>query len=304
MKKVIEPMATETSDEHLRRLIVAKMMFMHGLYHSGLGDQVSRMVSIHHFDNANEIVLRLLADISNERYNENDFNAILGAARKKYMKYAQDGLPQENEIIELHKVRNRIQHGAIGVDLSTVERFKRSTESFLSIVFQTAFGRTLHQVSLGSLIHDQELRALVQRAERHFDDQEFRKCIEVCEDALIKATFQTGDVIGKAGMLTGYWGAKMVRKMIDRNEYVSKYRGPAKKLAQEFSEAVLELGRIATSMQFLDGYRGEFLHHRGVVERLDRLSESELKDGARSSLDFVTNLILKWQVEGILGQRI
>jgi hypothetical protein len=297
-------MATEIGDGHLRRLILAKMMFVHGLYHSGLGDQMSRMVSMHHFDNANEIVLRLLADISNEPYDENNFNKILVAARKAYMVHAQTGLPEENEIVELHKIRNRIQHGAIIPDLSTVERFKRSTENFISIVFDKAFSKTLQQVSLGSLIHDQELRALVQRAERHFDDREFRKCIEVCDDALIKATFDTGDVIGKAGMLTGYWGTKMVRKMIDRNEYVSRYRGPAKKLAQEFSEAILELGRIATSMQFLDSYRGDFLHHREIVNRLDRLSESKLKDGATSSLGFVTNLILKWQVEGILGQRI
>ena len=74
-------MATEIGDGHLRRLILAKMMFVHGLYHSGLGDQMSRMVSMHHFDNANEIILRLLEDISNERCDENNFNAILGAAR-------------------------------------------------------------------------------------------------------------------------------------------------------------------------------------------------------------------------------
>ena len=36
---------------------------------------------MHHFDNANEIILRLLEDISNERCDENNFNAILGAAR-------------------------------------------------------------------------------------------------------------------------------------------------------------------------------------------------------------------------------
>jgi hypothetical protein len=259
------------------------------------------MVSLHHFDSANEIVLRLLADISNARYDQDNFNEILGAARKAYMIHAETGFPEENEIVELHRVRNRIQHGAIVLDLSTVERFKRSSETFMSIVLEKAFGKTLEQVSLGGLIHDQELGALIQRAEKHFDQQQFRKCIEVCEDALIKATFDTGDVIGKAGMLTGYWGAKMIRQMIDRKQYVSKHKGPAKKLAEEFSEAVLELGRIATSMQFLDSYRGKFLHHREIVNKLDGLSESELKDGARSSLDFVTNLILKWQVEGVLG---
>lgn len=50
-----------------RRLVLAKMFFFHGLYHAGLSDQMSRMLSINHFDNAIEMMLRLLADMSKEQ---------------------------------------------------------------------------------------------------------------------------------------------------------------------------------------------------------------------------------------------
>lgn len=58
------------------------------------------------------------------------------------------------------------------------------------------------------------------------------------------------------------------------------------------------MGQAVTGMQFLDQYRTEFLKHRQVIETLEDLSDKELKDSAESSLDFVTNLILKWEKEG------
>ena len=52
-------------------------------------------------------------------------------------------------------------------------------------------------------------------------------------------------------------------------------------------------------MQFLDEYRADFLRYRQIVETLDELSEEELRDKAQFCLNFATNLIRKWQEEGI-----
>jgi hypothetical protein len=41
--------------------------------------------------------------------------------------------------VQLHRVRNRIQHGAIIPNLSTVERFKRCTENVMPVVLEKAF---------------------------------------------------------------------------------------------------------------------------------------------------------------------
>ena len=294
-------MALDTSEGHLRRLVIAKMMLVHGLQHAGLRDEASRMLSIHHFDWANEIILRLLADMSEQGHVEDGFNSILKSAAKAY--HAKTGravLPDQNEILELHKVRNRIQHGATIVDLGTVDRFRQVTENFISTVVSTVFHKTLAQVSLASLILDEKLTAEVQLAEQRFNGGDFRRCIEACEEALTTAAFDTGEIVGKAGMLTRYMGAKSIGKMLDKETFLRKYRGSSKKLAEDFREAIIELGRVTTTMQFFDIYRGAFLDHQDTMASLDKLNQDELRQRALSSLDFVTNLILKWQAEGIL----
>jgi hypothetical protein len=290
-------MRISLSENDLSRLVLTKMMYMHGLYHASLRDQMSRTLSILHFDSANEIVLRLLADKSGDRYNEDSFGSYLASARKVVS--GTKALPSESEITELHKVRNRVQHGALTVDASTVDRFKKSTERFLSTVIHCTFGKTVIDISLAELIHDAELRNLIKKAELDLDRRMFRKSIETSEEVLKEATFE--HVFGKAGSLTGYMGANVFKKMIARAEYVKPFRGQTKKLASDVSEAIVKLGRIVTSMQFLDNYRGDFIRHRERIDNLEKLSGSELKEGAASSLDFVTNLVIKWQLEGILG---
>ncbi len=56
---------------------------------------------------------------------------------------------------------------------------------------------------------------------------------------------------------------------------------------------------MACRRQFLNEYRIDFLKHRQIIETLEDLSDKELKDNAEFSLNFVTDLILKWQEERI-----
>ena len=53
-------------------------------------------------------------------------------------------------------------------------------------------------------------------------------------------------------------------------------------------------------MQFLDEYRMDFLKHMQIIKNLDAFSESDLKDNAQFSLNFVISIILKWQEQGVL----
>ena len=92
------------------------------------------------------------------------------------------------------------------VDQSTVDRFKPRTENFISGVLGDIFHKTISEIHMASLINSDALRPLILQAEPHFQQQKFRECIEVCEKALVKATFGAGDLDGKAGLLTGYWG--------------------------------------------------------------------------------------------------
>jgi len=125
--------------------------------------------------------------------------------------------------------------------------------------------------------------------------------MHLCEDTLIAATFDIADVFSKAGILTGYWGiGEEFRNMIDE-EYIRRYKGTEYyEFAKEMSRAILQLAQASTTMQFLGGHRGDFLRFRRFVEKLSDLSKGELKEAAYASLDFVTNIILEWQEEGLL----
>jgi hypothetical protein len=302
--EVTHPMVREISDSHLRRLIVAKTLFIHGIHHAHLRDQLSRMLSIHHFDNAVEVVLRLLADLSGEKYEENNFNSILTVATRAYQRDTQQSvIPEESEILELHKLRNRIQHGAVVVDSSTGERFGHATESFMSGIIKTLFDSTLTQVSVGGLIDDPALRVLVQSAEKHLEAREFKKCI-IKSDHALKMTFVKG-ITRKAGYLLGYWsvgssGGDILHRMLDSDKYASRYAGQTRNLAKELAEAIHTLGRTTATTQFLEVYRADVVHHLTRVHDLNKLSPAELADGAVLSLDLATNLILRLQAEGVL----
>jgi hypothetical protein len=45
-----------------------------------------------------------------------------------------------------------------------------------------------------------------------------------------------------------------------------------------------------------------FLNHMQTMETLEDLSDKELKDSAESSFEFITDLILKWQEQGVFGK--
>lgn len=111
--------------------------------------------------------------------------------------------------------------------------------------------------------------------------------------------FDIGDLVKKAGILTAYWGVEKLPDII-RDNYADDFKDPElRRVAADLSKAILELGKNATVMQFLDNYRMDFIIHRKIVDELDNLKADELKAAAMHSLNFVTNIILKWQDEGV-----
>ena len=115
------------------------------------------------------------------------------------------------------------------------------------------------------------------------------------------ALFEEADLFSAAGMLTGYWGASDELRKVLRNDYLEQYRGKEYyELVKDLRGAIVQWGQATTSMQFLDEYKMDFLKHRRAVETVTDVSEEQLRENAHFCLRFVTNLILKWQGEGIL----
>ena len=281
-------------NSEIRRLVLAKMLFLHGCIHSSRKDNVSRMLAIHHFDNAIEIALRCVV-------------TKLGTKPRKKQLYFEDlleeinSLPLKDQMIGLHRVRNAVQHQGDIPSMESVIKYKGYTQDFFKAVCSDIFSVPYEKLFLSALIENENLRKKVLKAEEAFGREEFKLCIKLCDDAFISVTFEEANIFQSAGMLTGYWGASEELKMVLAQDYLQKYREKDYyELAKDLRGAILQWGQATTGMQFLDEYRMDFLKHRQIVESLEDFSVKELNDNAQFSLNFVISLSLKWQEEGML----
>ncbi len=281
----------------VRRLMLAKSLYLHGCVHASSEDGISRMIAVHHFDNAVEIVLKSTATKEGLR----------PKTQYMYFEWLLDNianLPLKDQMRGLHRLRNSIQHGADIPSMESVVKYKGYTEDFFRTVCDQFLNVSYDELFLSELIESEKLRKQVREAEEAFEREEFKQCIESCDDALISATFDEANIFYAAGVLTGYWGASEELRAVLRTDYPEKYRKEGEEsccyeLARELRGAIVQWGQATTGMQFLDEYRADFLRYRQIVETLDELSEEELRDKAQFCLNFATNLIRKWQEEGI-----
>ncbi len=94
----------EKRDSEIRRLVLAKMLYLHGCTHASRKDDVSRMLAIHHFDSAVEMVLRCVATK----------RGIKSGKKTLYFEdFLQkiDDVPLKDQMSGLHKLRNAVHKG-------------------------------------------------------------------------------------------------------------------------------------------------------------------------------------------------
>jgi hypothetical protein len=278
-------------NSEIRRLVLAKMLYLHGCTHASRKDTVSRMLAIHHFDNAVEMVLRCVATKRGTK------------SRKKQLYFEElleeiDDVPLKEQMSGLHRVRNAVQHQGDIPSTESVIKYRGHAEDFFKEVCREIFGVPYEELLLSELIENENLRRQLLKAEEAFGKEEYQRCIELCDEALRSATFEEADIFLNAGLLTGYWGASEELRAVLKQDYLEKYRGKDYfELARELRGAILQLGQATAGMQFLDEYRMDFLKHRQIVGNLEDLSDEELKNNAERSLNFVISLTLKWQEE-------
>ena len=287
------------SEIELRKLSLAKYIFLHGCSHANNRDRISRMLAIHHFDFAIEMILKTIAlkhNIVLSSKKDPRFKEMWNQIQNQDIK-----LPLKNEMFALHDERNQVQHSGTIPSLETVIRFKEATRVFLEKVTREVFDISFDELSLSQLIENTELRKLIQNAEKLLAEEKYEDCIKICDEALIKATFEIGDIFRKAGILTRYFGAGDELVKIINENYAERYKSKDFYiLAKDISRAILQLGQAATGMQFLDEYRVRFIEFRELIGNLQNIPRSELKEKAQLALNFVIELILKWQEEGVI----
>ena len=169
------------------------------------------------------------------------------------------GLPLEQQMKDLHIQRNIIQHVGDIPDLETVTKYEGLAREFLAAITESEFGLSFGKLSVASMIEDPKLRGLLENAQN---------------------SFETGTVEGYIESITLCRGA--LDNAISRIGIISGNRGQH---------------TTFFPYEFLGKFKPSFRRFRDIVARANRIPQDRLRHEAEFSVQFVTDLILKWQEE-------
>jgi len=176
-----------TSEEDrviLQRLMFAKRMYLHGVEHSEKQDSFARAIAIHHFHAAAETAAKALLlrlGIRTKKSLNIEFEVMLTEV-DQHLKSRGAGLPLRQEMRNLNTVRNLIQHHAYeGVE--KVDEMRYFTRAFLDKVYQDCFGLAFERLSLGDLIHSEEIRTRIKEAEEYMGNGDYLLSAAACSIA-------------------------------------------------------------------------------------------------------------------------
>lgn len=200
----------------VRRLILVRQMYLHGAQHTTDPTEIGRVIAIQSIDYAIETFLKTIVShfgppgdyhppkrgyynkisaLQNQRYNPKmDFYRLwdeaLAIFRDSSKGIDASELPLRREIDLLHSMRNDIQHNGIVPASGEVRKFSAYAESFLRDVSLDAFGCAIDEVTLASLIENDDIRAFIREAETALESDRYKDSIVAATKAFEVATLQ------------------------------------------------------------------------------------------------------------------
>jgi len=165
-----------------KKLVYVKRLHMHAQEHMLNGTDFDKMLAIHHFDNAVELLLKCVAaeyEISLGDPLRLTFHNLWREVSKEYKQRLGSELPKKTEIFQLHRIRTDVQHWGISpFSLEFVKDFDEYTHDFVQKILNSVFGLKYDELFLSSLVKDSKIRTLLTDAERHFADEALKEAIE------------------------------------------------------------------------------------------------------------------------------
>ncbi|MDI6655731.1 MAG: hypothetical protein QME59_07625, partial [Candidatus Hydrothermarchaeota archaeon] len=166
---------------------------------------------------------------------------------------------------------------------------------FLIKESKNIFDVEFNKLSLSSLIENERLQAKIMKAEKAFNEGRYETCVALCIEFLSLVIWGDKEegyrgIVTHAGQLSGFFGIGEEFRELMEGKYPAN--GEIKKLADKVGKALVQLGQVSTTTQFLT------LEQK--LEFIKLMSKKQfLKEDAEDALDLATNVILTWQERGV-----
>jgi hypothetical protein len=291
----------EKAQTALRKLLLAKQLYFHGLEHSYNSGVLDKMIAIHNFHNAIEIVLKTIIlhfDIRPENQLDIKFQEMIGAINKhKVFKEKDLVLPYQREILNLNQHRNLIQHHGIEPPSSTIDDSRVITKHFLINVYQDYFDKSFDDLSAVDMVDDRILRELLRISLASIIESKFRKSVILSTMAFEWACRAISDFLPDENILPTVFRVpseckikrfedilKRFEEKVDNNLHFATLLSSGVKLVD-----YKRFQSIAPIINFAGG-GSPYVHWRSLIPDENK---------AQWLHDFVVNSIIHWQTIGL-----
>lgn len=284
----------------VRRLLLAKEMYLHGLEHSYSLDGLSKMIAVHNFHNAIEISLRaifLYFEIRAERELNIDFESMLNEiASSQAFKDKKLKLPYRQEMRSLNLERNLVQHHAHEPTPSVMDEYRIFARKFLEKVCQDCFGLDWGNISRIDMLEDPSLKSVLNLSLKSIKEKKFSKSMGLSKFAFHLASQKIVDFLPEERFLTSFF-------ITPRGEMFEILKEPIEKLVEKIRKAEEYSALLSSGINLVDWKRFETVTSRIVINVGGYPNASEYPDLTENDTqwahEFVLNTFLHWQTIGL-----
>lgn len=167
-------MTTMLGKEQLNRLICAKYIFHRGVDMLDRGGPFSSGLAILHFQDASEMVLRVIAEHLNCSLKENvAFNQIIDAIDS----IGDNKVSHRIALNQLNKARINFKHFGLEPKYEDTNKFRYDLEGFFPTALRLFLDINFESISLSSLIGHRRTENFLNEAERLISERKYRESI-------------------------------------------------------------------------------------------------------------------------------
>ncbi len=303
---------SQSSDNYssaaFRRLVIAKQLYAHALTHSNSPGAINKIIAVHNFHNAIEIVVKAILvqyDIEAGVSKTLDFEGMLSDIDKHFSEQGKK-LPYRQDLKRLNQLRNQVQHHAHEPETATMDEWRTFTLRFLEEACSRYFNLSFATLSSVDLVADVQLKQLLQWASAGLETGDHVRCVVLAQVAYEWASETVLSFLPKGdpasmnpSVLLGQSDSSSLGRSL-----TNLVEDTARQLYNEVHNALEYTTLLATGIELRDyqrlaSVRPSWRYYPdsvGVLASLDQTSDSET---CHWLLEFAVNTIVKWQAMGL-----